>query len=132
MLQLLRHDAKEIAEFYGFVTVADMMDLSSCHSAWGDYDTFGWTKQALARAVIEHTTSSDSYRICMPEYDWGNYPGKSSMSGEDGRPKTVEPINITISSGELDTRRHDIEDVLHLLFENADKIKDRPVFISLM
>ena len=124
-------NAKEVSEFYGFLTVADFKNLCSLTVEPND-DTFGWTKNTLERAVIERVTSSEAYKIRMPEYDWGNYWSTPSATDEKTQSETGEPINITISSGEWDTRRHDIEDVLHLLFENTEKISDRPVFITLM
>lgn len=124
-------NAKEIAESYGFLTVADFKCLCGLQVAVND-DTFGWMKDTLERVVIERVTSSDAYKISMPEYDWGTDQSVSSTPDEKVQPETSEPINITISSGEWDTRRHDIEDVLHLLFENTEKISDRPVFIMLM
>lgn len=123
--------AKEVSESYGFLTAADFKCLCGLHVALND-DTFGWMKNTLERAVIERVTSSEAYKIRMPEYDWGNYRSVSSTPDEKRQPETSEPINITISSGEWDTRRHDIEDVLHIFFENAEKISDRPVFITLM
>lgn len=124
-------NAKEISESYGFLTAANFKCLCGLQVGFRD-GTFGWTKNTLEHAVIERVTSSEAYKIRMPEYDWGTDQSVSSTPDEKVQPETSEPINITISSGEWGTRRHDIEDVLHLLFENTEKISDRPVFITLM
>ena len=128
-LEVLRR-TKEIAECYGYATVADVKDFYGDDSTWYE-NNIGWTAESLKCVLIEQVDPS-TYSICMPEYTWVNSNSKSIVPDKKKRSQTGEPINITISSGEWDTRRNDIEDALQVLFKNSEKIKDRPVFITIM
>lgn len=120
--------AKEIAEMYGYVTVADICDLAGVASIYAE-NLYGLSPTAIKKAKIY--LNKDCYVLYLPQCDWKK-DGYAKETEDMETPSTGEPINITISSNEWNTRRNDIEQVFNELFRNSDKIKDRPVFISLM
>lgn len=121
------NQAKEIAEVYGYVTVTDICDLVGVPSNYME-NMIGWSLEALNKAYIGIVCP---YVLYLPQCDWSK--DRYTKEAEDMEtPSTGEPINITISSDEWDTRRNDIEQVLNELFRNSDKIKDRPIFISII
>lgn len=122
---------KDIVIRYGYATVADAKELCGDDSSWND-NLMGWSRDVLHWAMIERVVSDNGweYIVRFPECDWNK---KRNDSGPSAKPQSdPEPINITISSGEWDTRRNDIEYAFRVLFDNIEKIKDRPVFITIM
>lgn len=128
--------AKEIAGLCGYVTVADICDLTGKTSTYTE-SLVGWSYEAIEKAEICWEHYNDGFGLMfefvlyLPQCDWEK--NEYTKEAEDTeKPSTGEPINITISSNEWNTRRNDIEQVFNELFRNSDKIKDRPVFINIM
>lgn len=129
---------KKLAGLYNVVTFADVADLCGYDSTWNDH-LIGWSSDALTNYPwIRQINSIPEYTIQFPECDWDNsnppdkYQNQCMDHSDIQDMSDPEPINITISSGEWDTRRNDIDDVFQALFNNLDKVKDRPVFITIM
>lgn len=59
--------AKEIAELYGYVTVADMCDLTGVAPIHTE-NLVGWTPKAIRKAHVcrEYCV----YSLCLPQCDW--------------------------------------------------------------
>lgn len=123
------NSVRDFATCYGVITVAAAKKLCGSDSTWDDNFT-GWSLDALHHLLIERVVSDNGWEYTMrfPECDWNNKCNDSKSYTK----LQSEPINITISSGEWDTRRNDIEDAFRVLFDNIEKIKDRPVFITIM
>lgn len=121
--------AKKIAEAYGCVTVADVCDLCRGTRSY-DETKIGWTPKALSRAYTRRDIYHNESTLYLPACDYEMLEcTEEPKELEESQP---EPINITISSNEWDIRRNDIEQVLNEIFMNSEKIKDRPVFITIM
>lgn len=128
--------AKEIAGLYGYVTVADICELAGKTSTYIK-SLVGWSYEAIEKADICLEYYNDGFGLMfefvlyLPQCDWEK--NEYTKKAEDTKkPSAGEPINISISADEWNTRRNDIEQVLNELFRNSDKIKDRPVFINIM
>lgn len=122
--------ALEIAERYGYTSIADMHELIGDKSAYIDCK-YGWTLSSLVNASAEKL-ATNMYSIHMPACDW-------ISSKEDTmtitkfpivKPKKTEPepINVTIPADKPEV----IEQTIGALFNDSEKIKDRPIFISIM
>lgn len=147
------HCAEQIIKVYGYVSLADMLDLCGKNATYMD-SKIGWTGDAFKNAKIR--VFYEGCTISMPEYDWfgnTNYKKeKNEMSGNncifgmalgvrkcqtdankssdeqtDEYPQP-EPINITIPVDKLEA----IKETINTLCDNIDRIKDRPIFISIM
>lgn len=115
------HYAKQIIETYGYVSLADILDLSGKNPAYKD-TKIGWTEAAFKNAKIEMLGKGCTIR--MPDCDW-HKDSDSDAVGEQFQP---EPINVTIPKDKPEL----IKQTITALFENSEKIKDRPVFINIM
>ena len=115
------HYAKQIIQVYGYVSLADMLDLCGKNPAYKD-SKIGWTEAAFKNAKIEML--DEGYAIRMPEFDWC----ENNDSDTVGEQLQSEPINVTIPADKPEI----IEQIIDALFDNSEKIKDRPVFISIM
>ena len=143
------HDAEyvlnraiEIANDYGHVNLADILDLKDEKSGYMDckygltYSAirYGWTYPVILKGVVELTVQG-TYTISLPKFDWFNeeYVRTAKKPESSIKPKSnvkqdhpePEPINITLPSDKL-------EQTISVLFKDLDKIKDRPVFINIM
>ena len=122
--------ADDIAETYGYVTLADMRDLVGVATEYTD-SHYGWTASNLANATVEEITKN-MYAIHMPSFDW--FYDKKESETNMKFPTAVsqlpdpEPLNVTIQISEPEL----IEQIISAIFENADLVKDRPLFISIM
>lgn len=130
------NQAIEIAKIYGYVTVADICDFNGVTPIYTE-NLVGWSLDAIKKAEICECYYDDgqgnvySYVLYLPQCDWEKDKHTKEAKNTE-KPNIGEPINITISSGEWDTRRNDIEQAFSELFKNSDKIKDRPIFINIM
>lgn len=111
---------KCIANYYARITVADVNDICGVKSCLTDRK-MGWTKNALENTTVEKCDSG-TYIICMPKYDW--YKETADIQ--------PEPINVTITVDKLYKKPDIIEQTIQALFNDPEKIKDRPVFITIM
>lgn len=122
--------ADDIAETYGYVTLADMRDLVGVTNEYTD-SHYGWTASNLANATVEEITKN-MCAIHMPPFDW--FYDKKESETKMNFPTAVsklpdpEPINVTISISDPEP----IEQIISAIFENADLVKDRPLFINIM
>ena len=122
--------AREIAEKYAYVTMADMHDLIGDKSEYTDCK-YGWTPSKLKLAYIE-MLAPDMYSIHMPACDWFSDKKDATTITEFPTAKSKqiepEPINITISAD----KANKLEQTISALFKDPEKIKDRPVFITII
>lgn len=122
--------AREIAEEYAYVTMADIHDLIADKSEYTDCK-YGWTLSKLKLAYIE-TLAPDMYSIRMPAFDW--FSDKKDATTVTKFPTTKskqtepEPINITIPADKADK----LEQTISVLLKDPEKVKDRPVFITII
>ena len=133
------HDAKyvlntatQIARSYGYVTLADILDLEDEKSCYMDCK-YGWTYPVILKGVVE-LIGQEIYAISLPKFDWfSEYVRPSETPKSSVKPKysvkqdhpDPEPINVTLPSDKF-------EQTISILFKDLDKIKDRPVFINIM
>lgn len=115
------HYAKQIIEAYGYVSLADMIDLCGKNSAYKD-SKIGWTEAAFKNAKIKMLY--EGCAIHMPEFDWRENDDSDTI----GEQLQSEPINVTIPKDKPEL----IKQTITALFENSEKIKDRPVFINII
>lgn len=122
--------AREIAEAYEHVTMTDMNDLIGNQSEYSDCK-YGWTCCGLRLAYVE-VLAPDVYSIHMPACDWffDKKDATTVTKFPTAKPKQTEPepINVTIPADKPEV----IEQIIDTLFNNSEKIKDRPVFINIM
>lgn len=122
--------AREIAETYEHVTMTDMNNLIGNRSEYSDCK-YGWTSYGLRLAYVG-TLGPDAYSIHMPACDWFSDKKDATTVTEfpTAKPKQAEPepINVTIPADKPEV----IEQIIDTLFNNSEKIKDRPVFITIM
>ena len=114
------HQTKQLIENYAYVSLADIFDLCGGTPAYKQ-TKIGWTANAMKDAKIE-SYAHVSYVIHMPEYNWHADDDESVSIDEKSQP---EPIDITVPSDKL-------EQAISALFKDPEKIKDRPVFITIM
>lgn len=114
------HYARQIVEVYGYVSMADMRDLYGGTPSYEE-SKVGWTADAMENSEIEKI-ADNAYVITMPEYNWHADDDESVSLDEKSQP---EPIDITVPSDKL-------EETISALFKDPEKIKDRPVFITIM
>lgn len=118
--------ATQIARIYGYVTLADILDLEDEKFCYMDCK-YGWTYSVILKGVVE-LTGQGIYAISLPKFDWFLEcvrPAKTPKSSVKQDRPDPEPINITLPSDKL-------EQNISVLFKDLDKIKDRPVFINIM
>lgn len=126
--------AQEIADKYGCVTVADIHDFIGFKSTYID-NKYGWTSFGLSDIRIK-MDASKTYSIYMPPCDWfaddqkifKNKQEDNNITSSYINEPQSEPVNINISSDKPEL----IEQVIISVFNNTEKIKDRPVFITIM
>lgn len=117
------HNAKRIIKTYGYVSLADMLDLCGKDTVYKD-SKIGWTESAFKNAKIQ--IAYEGYAIQMPEYDWRENDVLDTV--EEQLQFEPEPINITIPADKSEA----IEQIIAALFNNFEKIKDHPVFVNIM
>lgn len=122
------NSAKEIAELYGYVTVADVCDLAGVVSIYAE-NLVGWSLEAIKKAYICRTRYA--YELYLPQCDWEK-DRYTKEAKDTEKPSTGEPINIAITVDKWYKKPEAIEQAISALFKDPEKIKDRPVFISIM
>lgn len=121
---ILTH-AREIAEVYDYVSMADMNDLIGNQSEYSDCK-YGWTLSKLRLAYVG-VLAPDAYSIHMPAYDWF-YDEAGSSTTKPKEKTESEPINITVPADKPDG----IKQAINTLFDNLERIKDHPIFINIV
>lgn len=118
--------AMQVAKEYGYISCADLFEICGMSPSYTE-TKIGWTEQAIKSAKVDkficQNQSKDFYTIRMPECDWFEDADDSVASIEK-----AEPINVTIPKDKPEF----IKQTITALFENSEKIKDRPVFINIM
>lgn len=117
--------AREIAEAYDHISMTDMNDLIGNQSEYSDCK-YGWTLSKLRLAYVE-VLAPDVYSIHMPACDWFYDEARSSTAKPKEKTES-EPINITIPADKTDG----IKQAINTLFDNLERIKDRPIFINII
>lgn len=132
--------AQEIAKNYGTVSLGDLNDLAGIETTYLDRQVI-WTYSTIFFDT-SYVYSADKYRYCvqMPEPD--QYPAPTRKSYKDyyrtttphsivytKKPliATPEPFNITI----LMDPSKDPYTTIREVIQQANEIKDRPVFITI-
>ena len=118
------------AELYGHVTMAYILDLIGDKCEHTDTKR-GWTESCINKGRVENICPG-AYAIILPRCNWFDdatmikpSDERSTVKSEQSQP---EPINITIPANKPEL----IGETIHALFSNLEKIKDRPVFISIV
>lgn len=121
--------AMGIAELYGHATVADISDLVGEKCGYIDTKR-GWTESCIKKGNV--CRIGNAFVISLPRCNWFDdatmikpSDEKSTVKSEQSQP---EPINITIPANKPEV----IGETINALCSNLEKIKDRPVFISIM
>ena len=147
---LVLSNAYEIINFYGYLTMEDMNDLSGLKNKYTD-NFVGWDGyQALDNAVIKECR--EGYSLYMPDFNWHpdinkRMPSEEECSEcdrdcpdcgchacercEETEESQGEPIDITISFDKYLEHPEVFNDVLQALIKDPEKIKDRHVFITI-
>lgn len=125
--------ARDVIRDYGYVSLADMLDLCGRRSKCSD-SKIGWEGDTVSSANIMR--SALGYTVFMPEFNWAAEGYKSCLS-EDEREgcdeyddPQPEPIDITIPFDRYLEHPEIIENVIQALLKTPEKIKDRPIFIT--
>lgn len=129
------HRALEIAKQYGRVTLSDLYDLNGAQGFYA-YNKIGWTASSISNEVY---TNFNSYLKCYvvlfpkPDFNKVDYnkgetftTPKSYVIKRESETSS-EPLNITICMDLFESHL----DVAHQIFNMTNKIKDRPVFITI-
>lgn len=114
------HNARRLIETYGCISMADMCDLCGGTPSYEE-TKIGWTVDAIENSEIEKI-ADNKYAIIMPGYNWYAVNGKSVSLDESPQ---FEPIDVAVPSDKL-------EQTISALFKDPEKIKDRPVFITII
>lgn len=116
---------QEIGKSYGYVTLADVHDLIGDMSEYCECK-YGWTFPGLKTMYVA-VFDKQAYSIHMPAFDWF-YDEAGSSTAKPKEKTESEPINITVPADKPD----DIRQTINTLFNNLEKIKDRPIFINII
>lgn len=127
--------ALEIAKEYECVTLSDLYDLNGIHS---DYrcNKIGWSVRSISNKVYADFNSDlECYVVSFPQPVFNenkHNKGDSFVSTKSYVTKkesetSSKPLNITICMDLLE----DPLEVVHEVFDMANKIKDRQVFITI-
>lgn len=92
-------------------------------------ETVGWTSDTFEKFTEIRKTGMGFYAIYAPSYDWHKSEENES---EETTTAQGEPININIPLDKWFTKSDNIKALIQSLFEDPEKIKDRPVFINIM
>ncbi len=122
VIEILRN-AKQVIKSYGYVSLADMLNLCEKDTVYKD-SKIGWTEAAFKNTKIKIVY--EGYAISMPEYNWRENDVLDTV--DEQLQSELEPINVTIPADKSGA----IEQIIAALFSNSEKIKDRPVFITII
>lgn len=97
-------------------------------------ETVGWTSDTIKKFTTIRRTDMDFYEIIAPLYDWHKSNNDDICKNESEETATAqgEPININIPLDKWFTKSDNVKALIQSLFEDPEKIKDRPVFINIM
>lgn len=118
--------AREIAKEYGMVTLSDLYELIGIKS---DYlcNKISWSIHSINyNLYIEYNSDLKCYMVSFPKPFFEENKSKSYINKKK-MVSSSEPINITINMDLLE----DPFEVIHQIFDIANKIKDRPIFITI-
>ena len=118
--------AREIAKEYGMVTLSDLYELIGIKS---DYlcNKIRWSIYSINyNLYIEYNSDLKCYMVSFPKPFFEENKSKSYINKKK-MVSSSEPINVTINMDLLE----DPFEVIHQIFDMTNKIKDRPVFISI-
>lgn len=114
------HYARQLVKVYGYISMADMCDLCGSTASYEE-TKLGWTVDAMENLKIQKITDNN-YIIIMPRYNWHAVDDEPVSLDKNSQ---FEPIGVTVPSDKL-------EQTISALFKDPEKIKDRPVFITIM
>lgn len=128
--------ALEIAKEYERVTLSDLYDLNGIHS---DYrcNKIGWSVRSISNKVYADFNSDlECYVVSFPQpvfnenkHNKGDsFVATKSYVTKKELVNSSEPINITISCMDL---LSDPLEAIREVFDMANQIKNRPVFITI-
>ena len=123
---LFIEQAREIAKEYGMVTLSDLYDLIGIKS---DYlcNKISWSIHSINYNLhVEYNSDLKCYMVSFPKPFFEENKSKSYINKKK-MVSSSEPINVTINMDLLE----DPFEVIHQIFGMANKIKDRPVFITI-
>lgn len=94
--------------------------------------TVGWTSDTIEKFAEIRKTGMGFYAIYAPSYDWHKSENDDVSKNKPEETTTAqgEPINITVSLGSINSDI--LKALIQALFEDSEKIRDRPVFISII
>ena len=119
--------AREIAKEYGMVTLSDLYELIGIKS---DYlcNKISWSIHSINyNLYIEYNSDLKCYMVSFPKPFFEENKSKSYINKKK-MVSSSEPINITISCMDL---LSDPLEAIHQIFDMANQIKNRPVFITI-
>lgn len=85
------HYAEQIIKAYGYISLADMLDLCGENASYMD-SKIGWTRDAFKNVKIR--VFYEGCTISMPKYDW--FGDTTVTESEETATAQGEPININI------------------------------------
>lgn len=128
--------AQEIAKNYGNVNLADLNDLAGIESTYLDRQVIWTCNTIFFDTLYVYLADKHVYYVQMPEPDQRPASNKVSYKHCECRTtwrntgkskKTPEPFNITI----LMDPSKDPYTTIREVIQQANEIKDRPVFITI-
>ena len=127
--------AREIAKEYGRVTLSDLYDLSGVQNCYA-HSKISWSVYSIKNNVyVKYDSDLECYIVSFPEPYFNKVnnnkvettaTSKSYVAKKESETSS-EPLNITIC---MDLLENPLE-VVHEVFDMTNKIKDRPVFITI-
>ena len=132
---LFVEQAREIAKEYGRVALSDLYDLSGCSSCYA-HSKISWSIYSITNHVyVKYDSDLECYIVSFPEPYVNKVDNNKVETTTTPKSYVVkkkseissEPLNITICMDLLE----DPFEVVHEIFDMANKVKDRPVFITI-
>ena len=132
---LFVEQAREIAKEYGRVTLSDLYDLSGCPTCYV-HSKISWSVYSIKNNVyVKYNNDLECYIVSFPEPYFNKVDNNKVETTTTPKSYVVkkksetssEPLNITICMDLLE----DPFEVVHEIFDMTNKIKDRPVFITI-
>ena len=132
---LFVEQACEIAKEYGRVTLSDLYDLSGGPSCY-EHSKISWSVYSIKNNVyVKYNSDLECYIVSFPEPYFNKVDNnkvettatsKSYVAKKESETSS-EPLNITICMDLLE----DPLEVVNQIFDMTNKIKNRPVFITI-
>lgn len=118
--------AREIAKEYGSVTLSDLYELIGIKSNYL-CNKISWSIHSINYNLhVEYNSDLKCYMVSFPKPFFEENKSKSYINKKK-MVSSSEPINVTINMDLLE----DPFEVIHQIFDMTNKIKDRPVFITI-